>query len=104
MLRRVSTHLHWSLADCAGHGERVDEGRSASSPGCYGRMLSPVVMGLDRLLVARCWTVSSDGAPRRQVRWVLDLDYSRLPMGRRYGDCPSADRWIYPPIWCSMAI
>ncbi|KAL6000799.1 hypothetical protein ACLOJK_006525 [Asimina triloba] len=35
--------------------------------------LSLVVMGLDRLLVARCWTASSGGAARCQVRWVLDL-------------------------------
>ncbi|KAL5979162.1 hypothetical protein ACLOJK_019060 [Asimina triloba] len=34
-----------------------------------GVLLARAVMGLDRLLVARCWTASSDGAARRR-RWV----------------------------------
>ncbi|KAL5993836.1 hypothetical protein ACLOJK_038193 [Asimina triloba] len=51
VLRWVSTHLHWSLADRAGHGERVDEGRYASSPGCCGRTPAPMEDGRRSLLV-----------------------------------------------------
>ncbi|KAL6000800.1 hypothetical protein ACLOJK_006526 [Asimina triloba] len=115
VLRWVSTHLHWSLADRAGHGERVDEGRSASSPGYYGRTLSP--LGRDAGVV-----VGGDGSGPSVGGQMLDgvigwscslpgslgsgfgVNYSHLPMGRRYEDCPPADRWIYPLIWCSMAI
>ncbi|KAL5980435.1 hypothetical protein ACLOJK_028343 [Asimina triloba] len=52
VLRWVSTHLHWSLADRVGHGERVDEGRSATSPGrCR---LVGVILELSPAMMACC--------------------------------------------------